>query len=306
MAEDFENGQAGSTEGTETINQEPIGGDSTVGGESTPFVFVGEDGSLNDGWLDHIDEDLRSEKCLESVKDFKGMVKSYVHAQRAFGKDKIPKPNETSSESEWNDFFRIAGWPETSDSYGFEKPEGIPDEMYDSELATRAAEALHNLRLTPEQAKGIFEFQIKESMDSMRTLELQQQAALEQSMEDFRRKYGDLAAEKQELGNIAIDRGVNGDIELQQRVVEKYGSDGDFVQLMVNLGGMFAEANMIPELQNAGPSINDLQDEINELTVKQIKTDKRSPDYGSIETRLKTLYQQLDRVKKAGQSKMNR
>ena len=46
-------------------------------------------------WKASLSDEIRSDKSLENIKDIEGLAKSYVHAQKLVGSDKIPVPNNT-------------------------------------------------------------------------------------------------------------------------------------------------------------------------------------------------------------------
>ena len=49
---------------------------------------------VNVDWKQSIPEDIRADKSLESIKDVGSLAKSYIHAQKLVGSDKIPIPNK--------------------------------------------------------------------------------------------------------------------------------------------------------------------------------------------------------------------
>ena len=51
-------------------------------------------------WKESLSEELRSDKSLENIKDIEGLAKSYVHAQKLVGADKIPVPNKFATEKD--------------------------------------------------------------------------------------------------------------------------------------------------------------------------------------------------------------
>ena len=52
-------------------------------------------------WKDSLPEELKAEKALESIQDIPGLAKSYIHAQKMIGSDKIPVPNKFATDEDW-------------------------------------------------------------------------------------------------------------------------------------------------------------------------------------------------------------
>ena len=58
-----------------------------TGSVEAPVDAPVETGSSD--WLDSIDEALKTEPSLSDIKDVNSLAKSYVHAQKMIGADKI-------------------------------------------------------------------------------------------------------------------------------------------------------------------------------------------------------------------------
>jgi hypothetical protein len=69
------------------------------------------------GFLDSLPEDLRMEPSLRNFTDPASLAKSYVHAQRMIGADKIPLPGKTATDDDWADVWAKLGRPQASSGY---------------------------------------------------------------------------------------------------------------------------------------------------------------------------------------------
>jgi hypothetical protein len=107
------------------------GGGGAQGGNPAPFDFksmLGDAGEFSENWRDGLPEGIRSEKCLDNIKNIGALANSYVHAQRAIGANKVALPNENSSDEDWAAFYKACGRPETETGYttdGIQLPEGV-------------------------------------------------------------------------------------------------------------------------------------------------------------------------------------
>ena len=85
-------------------------------------------GGLADNWKEFLPEDIRNEKCLDSVKHFGTLAKNYVNAQKMVGANKVAIPGENATAEELNEFYSKLGRPESADKYTTDKislPNGI-------------------------------------------------------------------------------------------------------------------------------------------------------------------------------------
>lgn len=76
------------------------------------------------GFLDSLPEDLRMEPSLRNFTDPASLAKSYVHAQRMIGADKIPLPGKSATDEDWANVWAKLGRPQSPDEYEvkFENP----------------------------------------------------------------------------------------------------------------------------------------------------------------------------------------
>lgn len=109
----------------------------------------------NTDWRASLPEDIRAEKSLETIKDISSLAKSYIHAQKLVGSDKIPIPNKHATEEDWNVVYEKLGRPSSPDKYNIAIPEGmaVNDESLNVFKSTS-----HKLGLLPKQAEGMVAF----------------------------------------------------------------------------------------------------------------------------------------------------
>jgi hypothetical protein len=76
------------------------------------------------GFLDSLPEDLRVEPSLRNFTDPASLAKSYVHAQRMIGADKIPLPGKSATDEDWANVWSRLGRPQAPSEYElkFENP----------------------------------------------------------------------------------------------------------------------------------------------------------------------------------------
>ena len=55
---------------------------------------------------DLIPESFKEEKSLSNFNNMEDFVKSYLHAQKLVGADKIPVPNKHATDEDWNEVFK--------------------------------------------------------------------------------------------------------------------------------------------------------------------------------------------------------
>ena len=101
-----------------------------------------------------IPENFREEKALDNFNNMEDFVKSYLHAQKLVGADKIPVPNKHATEEDWNEVFKRLGAPSDPNDYKYD----FKDQEMDSEAVQEFNKTAHQLGLLPKQAEGLIKF----------------------------------------------------------------------------------------------------------------------------------------------------
>lgn len=228
---------------------------SALGGEAAPEGGDGGDdqaketssdasSSIPEGkkWLEGVDPELISDPSLQAIQDIPTLVKSYVHAQKMVGKDKVVVPDKNSSEEDWKEFYRKAGVPD-KDNYKVE----FDEEDFDEEIINKINEIGYENNLTPQQTKTMIDF-AKEHFSSKEAAELE---ALEQQEAE------QLEALKEEWG----DEGFNSNIAKAITVIDEFGTpefkeylnetglgnDPQLIRLLANIGNNLKEDSFEPD-----------------------------------------------------------
>jgi len=103
---------------------------------------------------DLIPEGFKEEKSLDNFNNMEDFVKSYLHAQKLVGADKIPVPNKHATDEDWNEVFKRLGAPETPEDYQY----NLKDVEMDQNQVQEFNKTAHQLGLLPKQAEGLIKF----------------------------------------------------------------------------------------------------------------------------------------------------
>ena len=119
---------------------------------NTEATLVSENQETN--FKDLIPEGFKEEKALDNFNNMEDFVKSYLHAQKLVGADKIPVPNKHATDEDWNEVFKRLGAPENPDDYKY----NFKDQELDQNQVKEFNKAAHQLGLLPKQAEGLIKF----------------------------------------------------------------------------------------------------------------------------------------------------
>ena len=102
-----------------------------------------------------IPDEYKEDKALANFQDMNQFVKSYLHAQKMVGLDKIPVPNKYATDEDWQEVYKRLGAPEKADQY---KYKFAKDQKVDEASLKAFNEVAQKNGLLPKQAENIVKF----------------------------------------------------------------------------------------------------------------------------------------------------
>jgi hypothetical protein len=133
-----------------------------------------------------IPESFKTEKSLQNFNDMESFVKSYLHAQKLVGMDKIPVPNKYATDEDWKEVFKKLGAPETPDQYKYSFKEGEVDPT----SLKGFNEAAHKLGLLPKQAEGLVKFYNELNQNAAQNEQAQASSARTEAEMTLKKEFG--------------------------------------------------------------------------------------------------------------------
>jgi len=229
--------------------------DVSVETSDAPQPLIGDDGAFAKDWQQRmLPEDLQGDPSLSSIPNIQTLAKNFVNTKAMVGKNKIVIPDETSDQGVWEEFWRVAGRPDTADDYGFKKPDALPEEHYNEDFAKSAQELFHKIGISKKQADAIFEFNNSYLMETLAEQQNIQELELKETKAQLYKDWGAATEQKLHLGNIAIEQGCAGDEEFKGKIIQQYGNDPNFIRFASNLGEKFSEHGVASQRDIATPT----------------------------------------------------
>jgi hypothetical protein len=173
------------------------------------------------------------------------LQKSYVHAQRMIGKDKITIPQEGADPSEWDGFYERLGRPGDG-NYKLDPTGLMPADLpFDPQVLDRFKKVFHAAGLNQKQAEGVF----KNYLQYVGEVHSSNQQGVEAQRQEW------VNTVKKEFGRAFDER-----VDLAVRAVETFGGNelvqwldqtgmGDhpmFVKMFAKIGQQMQEALASP------------------------------------------------------------
>jgi len=215
-------------------------------------------------WKASLSEAIRSDKSLENIKDIEGLAKSYVHAQKMVGADKIPVPNKYATDKDWDAVYEKLGRPKSADGYKFDLPQDKKvDEASLKEFSTQA----HKLGLLPGQAQGMVKFYNEMTAKSLQDADGKALAAREASEKALKQEFGQAYDQKvTQAATLAKSVGATDILNRNLEDGTKLGDHPDMIKVFAQLASKMGEDSIV---QASGPTYltpSQIEKQIGELT----------------------------------------
>jgi len=205
----------------------PEGLDEGVRYDPSLKAFVGEDKSINMG----------------------NLIKSYVHAQKSLGKDKIVIPSKNADPSEWKKVFNKLGVPESFDEYklGFQPDKDVPIK---NEFIDNFRKLAHENGILPSQAEKVLGFYQEQVKQGYSEIEKNAEISMEQASQELKKEFGEKYDYNIQLANLAL-RNYGGDEMVSEIKALGLANHPQFIKFLAKVGTTLNE-DVVKDLRQDG------------------------------------------------------
>jgi len=229
--------------------------------QSAP-IAPAQTSSPETSWLSSVDPEIAKDPSLMSIKDINSLAKSYVHAQKLVGKNKIVVPDEYATPEDWKNVYHKLGLPAEKDKYQVNFGEATG---YDEDFKKSFIDHAYDNGVLPKQAEAMFKFwdsQINETND---THSKEQATKSEEAVKGLQKEWGSGFQAKVETARTALRQFAD---EGMMKYLEetKLGNDVNLVRLFAKIGESLNEDTFSREtVKHLGMTKDDAQNKINEI-----------------------------------------
>jgi len=233
--------------------------------EATPQTVLTETEQPKElNFKDLIPENFREEKSLENFNNMEDFVKSYLHAQKLVGADKIPVPNKHATEEDWNEVFKRLGAPSDPNDYKYD----FKDQEMDQGQVQEFNKTAHRLGLLPKQAEGLIKFYNEMNVNNAAS---QEEAAAQAQMNveaELKKEFGPQYNKRLDQAKRLAVNSLGQDF-LENTYLKDGSRLGDNLNVIKAFSDLADKLSEDPIIQGDGTSYmtaKDIEKEITELT----------------------------------------
>lgn len=216
------------------------------GGDNNVIGLVNADGGFSEGWQDRFsdNETVTSSKALENVKDFDDLVTQFASSQTLIGKkpEGLVVPGEDASDEGRRAFFTQLGCPESADGYEMGRPEGIPEDMYDTNMEQKFRGLFHERGVDKGTAEYLYGKYNEMQAANIAEIDRLDQKQLDDTTAELKKNWGGDYQGNFEVAKRAYER-----LGLEELAkVTGMGDDPRFIKLAFELSKQISEGDHIP------------------------------------------------------------
>ena len=246
-------------------------------------------------WKVSLSDDVKADKSLENIKDINALAKSYIHAQKMVGSDKIPVPNKYATEDDWNAVYEKLGRPKTADGYKFDLPQ---DKQVDEVSLKEFSSQAHKLGLLPSQAQGMVKFYNEITAKSLQDADSKALTARETSTKELKQEWGQAFDQKvSQAATLAKSVGATELFNANMADGTKLGDHPVMIKAFAELANKMGEDSIV---QASGPTYltpNQIEKQIGELTqTDSAYWDKHHPNHQAAVSEVLALREKKNQV----------
>lgn len=161
---------------------------------SSGFAWAGNDGALNEKWIDQLPENLRGEDSLRVIKSIPDLAGSYVATKAMVGK-RLEAPGEGATPEQIAAWRKTVGAPEKPEGYYSDdlktyRPDNIPESLWNQETEKGFMAVAHKHHLPPGAVKEIMKFYGDTIAGDLRKSVEQQNTVLQAESDKLRKTWG--------------------------------------------------------------------------------------------------------------------
>ena len=245
---------------------------------------------------DSLPEDLRGNPSLKNFNDVGSLAKSYVHAQRMVGADKIPLPGNNSTDDDWSRVYDKLGRPADIKDYDVSLPEIFEDDGF--------RKSIHAAGLNQKQAASVAQFMQSQTEAANGKLDAYREQAKLDTETELRAEYGKAFGEKVQRAQATAKYllGSKGDPTSEDNILgnirladgRMLGDHPDIIRMFEAMSHEIAEDDLDGvTTESAMTTPSDAQDEIDQLQADRKNGaywNKHHPEHDKAVARVQELF----------------
>jgi hypothetical protein len=191
---------------------------------------------------DTLPEDIRNDSTFTPITSLEGLAKSFVHAQKAIGRDRIPLPDKHATEQDWQNTFKKLGLPESVEDYQINLGEG--KELSD-EFSKNFKEQAHKAGILPFQAEKLAGWYADYTQSFLEAQKTQTESSITENTEALKKEWGDAYDDNVTRAKVAFKELIPDQADRDRLLDMGLGNDPGFIKALTKASKFFSEDTFV-------------------------------------------------------------
>lgn len=199
-------------------------------------------------WLDDLPDDLKSDANLKVIHDVPSLAKSFIHAQKMIGADKVVIPSKHATDADWDVVYDKLGRPKLED-YKFELPK--ESKFIDTALADQLKPLAHKAGIMPKQLEPILKWYDENMAKADAEMAKQKEAEIKAGLDGLKKEFGEAYSQKLSFAHQVLkEHGTKEMLELVDKD-PSLGNNPHLIKLLSKVGELMYKEDGMPDGSNA-------------------------------------------------------
>jgi len=218
-----------------------------------------------DNWKEGLPEELRAETALGVIQDIPSLAKSYIHAQKQIGADKIVLPSKHATPDDWKAVYQKLGQPADLKDYVVDVPK---EGNFDDGFITDFKKFAHEANILPAQANNLLKWYAEANNSALANERKSIESETSETIGRLKREWGETYNTNIIAARNAIKEAAGEGAETVFSWLDSsgLGSNETLIKLFSHFGNMMKEDSIVGDTPQ-GPSSapTQLQDQVDEI-----------------------------------------
>lgn len=183
-------------------------------------------------------EELRNEGSLKNFNNFTDFAKSFVHAQKSIGKDKITVPDKHATRDDYVSILRKLGVPEKVEDYKLSKGE---KSQATDEFMKKFSEVAHKSGIFPWQAEELLNWYESEVRSAAEKADNEYKEQIQKGIDALQKEWGQGFKAQVAKANVAFKELLPNQEDRQALIDMGFGNNPHLVRLLANAAKLMKE-----------------------------------------------------------------
>lgn len=174
---------------------------------------VNDDGSFEPGWHENLDGDYAAAaKTVANYKTLPELAKGLYEARKALSQrdERVAVPGDNATPEQLAKYRDALGIPEKADDYKINRPDDLPEELWDASAVKTYQEAFHKLNIPPKAANELVNTYLQIERGRMEAMEAHRAGEIDRARKELQNEFGSELTKQLDLARrLAITAGVD-------------------------------------------------------------------------------------------------